>query len=170
MGIIYNCGSHYSAAGESWSHSWLHCFIYTGKLVMLLVSLYGHMSGHLAIWSCCLLGQLTSHFAFQCVQMKTWRSMCWKLQGCAPQCSNTSVQQTPKMKHWLEYLVRMKLRILDLDLAIAHRAVRWGVPAPIAGISAVPSAAAVAGPTPGPEEMIIKKAVWSLCRSRWLPW
>ena len=52
---------------------------------------------------------------------------------------------------------------LDLDPAITHRAVRQGAPAPITGTSAVPSAevrsaAAVAGPTPGPEEVIIKKA------------
>ena len=56
VGIIYNCGSHYSAAGECWSHCWSCCFIHIGKLVALLVSLYG--------W-------LTSHFAFQCTQMKT---------------------------------------------------------------------------------------------------
>ena len=53
---IYNCGSHYSAAGECWLHCWSRCFIYIGKLVTLLVSLYG---------------RLTSHFAFQCKQMKT---------------------------------------------------------------------------------------------------
>ena len=52
---------------------------------------------------------------------------------------------------------------LDLDPAIAHQAVRQGAPAPIVGTSAVPSAevrsaAAVAGPTPGPEEVIMKKA------------
>ena len=52
---------------------------------------------------------------------------------------------------------------LDLDPDIARRAVRQGAPAPIAGTSAVPSAevrsaAAVAGPTPGPEEVIMKKA------------
>ena len=52
---------------------------------------------------------------------------------------------------------------LDLDLAIACQAVRQGAPAPIARTSAVPSAevtsaAAVAGPTPGPEEVIMKKA------------
>ena len=38
VGIIYNCGSHYSAAGECWLHCWSHCFIYIGKLVALLVS------------------------------------------------------------------------------------------------------------------------------------
>ena len=52
---------------------------------------------------------------------------------------------------------------LDLDPAIAHQAVRQGAPAPIVGTSAVPSAevrsaAAMAGPTPGPEEVIMKKA------------
>ena len=52
---------------------------------------------------------------------------------------------------------------LDLDPAIAHRAVRQGAPAPIAGTSGVPSAevrsmAASAGPIPGPEEVIMKKA------------
>ena len=52
---------------------------------------------------------------------------------------------------------------LDLDPAITHWAVRQGAPAPIAGTSAVSSAearsaAAVAGPTPGPEEVIVKKA------------
>ena len=46
VGIIYNCVNHYSAAGECW----LPCFIYIGKLVTLLVSLYGHMSGCLAIF------------------------------------------------------------------------------------------------------------------------
>ena len=63
VGIVYNCGSHYSAAGECWLPCWSCCFIYwsccfiyIGKLVTLLVSLYG---------------QLTSHFAFQCGQMKT---------------------------------------------------------------------------------------------------
>ena len=56
VGIIYNCGSHYSAAGECWSHCQLHCFICIEKLVTLLVSLYSRMDGHLAIWSCCLLG------------------------------------------------------------------------------------------------------------------
>ena len=62
VGIIYNCGSHYSAAGECWSHCWSCCFIYIEKLVMLLVSLYSCMGGHLAVWSCCLFGQLTSHY------------------------------------------------------------------------------------------------------------
>ena len=52
---------------------------------------------------------------------------------------------------------------LDLDPAITHWAVRQGAPAPIVGTSPVPSAevrsaAAVAGPTPGPEEVIMKKA------------
>ena len=52
---------------------------------------------------------------------------------------------------------------LDLDLAIAHWAVRQGVSAPIVGTSGVLSAevrstAAVTGPTPGPEEVIMKKA------------
>ena len=52
---------------------------------------------------------------------------------------------------------------LDLDPAIAHWTVRQGAPAPIVGTSAVPSAevrsaAAVAGLTPGPEEVIMKKA------------
>ena len=48
---------------------------------------------------------------------------------------------------------------LDLDPAITHQAVRQGTPAPIVGTSAVPSAAAtVAGPTPGPDEVIVKKA------------
>ena len=48
---------------------------------------------------------------------------------------------------------------LDLDPAIAHQAVRQGAPAPVAGTSAVPLAAAtVAGPTPGPDEVIMKKA------------
>ena len=52
---------------------------------------------------------------------------------------------------------------LDLDPAIAHWAVRQGAPTPIAGTSAVSSAkarsaTAVAGPSPGPEEVIIKKA------------
>ena len=50
VGIIYNCVNHYSAAGECWLPCWLHCFIYIGKLVTLLVSLYGHMSGCLAIF------------------------------------------------------------------------------------------------------------------------
>ena len=71
VGIIYNCGTHYSAVGECWSHYWSHCFICTEKLVTLLVSLYGHTSGHLARWSCCLPGQLSSCLAFQYVQMKT---------------------------------------------------------------------------------------------------
>ena len=52
---------------------------------------------------------------------------------------------------------------LDLDPAIAHWAVRQGAPAPIVGTSGVLSAevrsmAAVTGPTPGPEEVIMKKA------------
>ena len=48
---------------------------------------------------------------------------------------------------------------LDLDPAITHWAVRQGAPAPIVGTSAVSSAAAtVAGPTPGPDEVIVKKA------------
>ena len=51
---------------------------------------------------------------------------------------------------------------LDLDPSIAHRAVRQGAPAPTAGTSAMPSAAtgskaAVAGPTPGPDEVIVKR-------------
>ena len=57
VGIVYNCGSHYSAAGECWSH----CFIYIGKLITLLVSLYGHMSGCLAIFHVCFGGQLAGH-------------------------------------------------------------------------------------------------------------
>ena len=52
---------------------------------------------------------------------------------------------------------------LDLDPAIAHQAVRQGAPAPIVGTSGVLSAevrltAAATGPTPGPEEVIMKKA------------
>ena len=52
---------------------------------------------------------------------------------------------------------------LDLDPTIAHQAVRQGAPAPIVGTSGVLSAevrsmAAVTGPTPGPEEVIVKKA------------
>ena len=52
---------------------------------------------------------------------------------------------------------------LDLDPAIAGWAVRQGASAPIVGTSGVPSAevrsmAATAGPTPGPEEVIVKKA------------
>ena len=52
---------------------------------------------------------------------------------------------------------------LDLDPAIACWAVRQGAPAPIVGTSAAPSAearsaATVAGQTPGPEEVIVKKA------------
>ena len=52
---------------------------------------------------------------------------------------------------------------LDLDPAIAHWAVRQGASGPIAGTSRVPlaevrSMAAAAGPTPGPEEVIMKKA------------
>ena len=50
MGIVYNCVNHYSAAGECWSPCWSCCFIYIRKLVTLLVSLYGHMSDHLAIF------------------------------------------------------------------------------------------------------------------------
>ena len=48
VGIIYNCGNHYSDAGECWSCCWSHrfiywlrCFIHIGKLVALLASLYG---------------------------------------------------------------------------------------------------------------------------------
>ena len=69
VGIIYNCVNHYSAAGECWSPCWLHCFIYWSrccshhfvyirKLVALLVSLYGRMSGHLAIFLICFSGHL----------------------------------------------------------------------------------------------------------------
>ena len=48
---------------------------------------------------------------------------------------------------------------LDLDPAIACRAVQQSAPAPIVGTSAVPSAAATAaGPTLGPDEVIVKKA------------
>ena len=52
---------------------------------------------------------------------------------------------------------------LDLDPSIAHQAVRQGASAPTAGTSAVPSAAAgsaatVAGPTSGPDKVIVKKA------------
>ena len=52
---------------------------------------------------------------------------------------------------------------LDLDPTIACWAVRQGAPAPIMGTSGVLSAevrsmAAVTGPTPGPEEVIVKKA------------
>ena len=48
---------------------------------------------------------------------------------------------------------------LDLDLAITHWAVRQGASAPIVGTSAVPSVAATAaGPTLGPDEVIMKKA------------
>ena len=49
---------------------------------------------------------------------------------------------------------------LDLDPAITHQAVRQGASAPIVGTSAVRSAtaAAAAGLTPGPKEVIVKKA------------
>ena len=52
-----------SAAGECWSH----CFIYIGELVMLLVSLYGHMSGHLAIFHVCFGGHLGGHLSIKSV-------------------------------------------------------------------------------------------------------
>ena len=52
---------------------------------------------------------------------------------------------------------------LDLDPLIAHQAVRQGAPAPTAGTSATPaaaagSAAAMVVPTPGLDEVIVKKA------------
>ena len=52
---------------------------------------------------------------------------------------------------------------LDLDPSIAHQAVRQSVPAPSAGTSTAPSAAvgstaAVVGPTPGLDEVIVKRA------------
>ena len=52
---------------------------------------------------------------------------------------------------------------LDLDPSIACQAIRQDAPAPTERTSAVPSAAAgsaaaVAGPTPGPDEVIVKKA------------
>ena len=52
---------------------------------------------------------------------------------------------------------------LDLDPSIAHWAVRQSVPAPNAETSTAPSAAAgsaaaVAGPTPGLDEVIVKRA------------
>ena len=52
---------------------------------------------------------------------------------------------------------------LDLDPSIACQAVRQSVPAPSAGTSAAlsaaaGSAAAVVGPTPGLDEVIVKKA------------
>ena len=47
---------------------------------------------------------------------------------------------------------------LDLDPSIVHQAVRWSVPVPSAGTSAAAgSAAAVVGPTPGPDEVIVKR-------------
>ena len=51
---------------------------------------------------------------------------------------------------------------LDLDPSIAHQAVRQGASIPTTGTSAVPSAAAgltaaVVGPTPGSDELIVKK-------------
>ena len=61
VGTVYNCGSHYSAAGECWSHCWSCCFIYIGKLVTLLVSLYGSMSGRLAIFHVCFGDRLAGH-------------------------------------------------------------------------------------------------------------
>ena len=40
VGIIYNCGTHYSAVGECWSHYWSHHYILcrkTGCVAGLLV-------------------------------------------------------------------------------------------------------------------------------------
>ena len=45
VGIVYNCGNHYSAAGECW----LPCFIYIGKLVALLVTWYGQLTSHFTL-------------------------------------------------------------------------------------------------------------------------
>ena len=52
---------------------------------------------------------------------------------------------------------------MDLDPAITHQAVRQGAPALIVGTSGVlsvevRSTVAVTSPTPGPEEVIVKKA------------
>ena len=40
VGIVYDCGTHYSAAGECWSHYWSHHYILgrkTGHIAGLLV-------------------------------------------------------------------------------------------------------------------------------------
>ena len=50
VGIIYNCGSHYSAAGECWSHCWSRCSIYWS-----CCSIYW-----LCCWSPCMVNLLVT--------------------------------------------------------------------------------------------------------------
>ena len=62
-----------------------------------------------------------------------------------------------------EALIGISSEDLDLDPSIAHQAVRQGAPAPTAGTSSAPSAAAgsaaaVVGPTPGLDKVTVKKA------------
>ena len=66
-------------------------------------------------------------------------------------------------KAWVGISSEDEAEDLDLDPSIACQAVRQGAPAPIAGTSAAPSAAvgsaaAVVGPTPGLDEVIVKRA------------
>ena len=111
---------------------------------MLSVSLHGCIGGHIDMLFHCLPGWLTGCFTFQCVQMKTWRSMCWKTtQLCSTmfkcKCPVDTEDETPG---WNIQAVKIEAEDLDLDPSIAHWAVRWSVPVPGAGTSSAPSVAA----------------------------
>ena len=150
MGIIYNCGNHYSAAGECWSPCWSHCFIYIGKLVALLVALYGQLTSHFTLhFSVCRQGPRE-------ICVGDFEVMLYNVQ-------NSSVQQDNEDEALgCEYPVMIEAEDMDLDPAITHWAVRQA-PVLIVGASGVLSAevmsmAAATGPIPGPEEVIMKKA------------
>ena len=149
VGIIYNCGNHYSAAGECWSPCWSCCFIYIGKLVTLLVSLYGRLTSHFTLHSVCSDEDLEKYL------LETLKLCCTMFKLKCPADTEDEALVGISSEDEAEDM--------DLDLAIAHRTVRQA-PAPIVGTSEVLSAevrsmAAATGLIPGPEEVIMKKAV-----------
>ena len=87
-----------------------------------MVSLYGHISGHLAIWSCCLPGQLTSHSAFQCVQIDLEKYVLETLKVCCMIFKHKCPADT-KDKVLVGISGEDEAEGLDLDPLIAHWAV-----------------------------------------------
>ena len=159
VGIIYNCVNHYSAGGECWSPCWLHCSIY-----------WSHCSIY---WSCCSI--YWSHCWSPCMVHLLFILLC--ISVCADEDLEKYVLETSKLCCTMfklkcpmdtkdEALVGIssenEAEDMDLDLAIAHRAVRQA-PVLIVGTSGVlstevMSVAAATGLIPGPEEVIVMKA------------
>ena len=159
VGIIYNCGNHYSAAGECWLPCWSCCSIYWS-----CCSIYwSHCSIYwLCCWSPCMVNLLVT---LLCISVRADEDLEKYVLETSKLCCTMFKLKCPADTED-EALVGIssedEAEDMDLDLAIACQAVRQA-PVLIVGTSGVLSAevmsmAAATGPVPGPEEVIVKKA------------